>query len=548
MIQSIKILIIVTPLILAGFIAARGAFASVVDPNRMIRWAMAMIAMTVAAFMIHDYWAALFVITFIAIALGASEPLKPIIFLIVAFAIAPGDKPIPGIGGINNLFLLSSMLSVCILLLTPYLFSAKKGSRVAKVAGGADFAVIAFCVLTAVLSFRDTTFTHGLRIIVSSVLLTVSVYWAFSRSVRSVSDLQAAATAYVAILVALSLVALAEFALQWHFYTEMARNWGIDTPFAYTGRGGFQRSFASTIAPIGFGICLNVAIVLAIALMRGASNRSMAWLVVLGLVAALIATLSRTPWLATCVSVVIFFATGSKAAARLMQLGMVSVFGLVILLATPIGGTLLGLIPGLDAGASSTFGYRMRLLEVSVDVISQSWLFGYADPSAHPDMQVLVQGQGIVDLVNTYVDIALSYGLVGASLFVMANVAALRAAWTAMRQAAALDLPVADLCRGFFAAHLAFLIGIAGTSWRTGVTEELAWVMLALTVAAARVTQRARQEASTAATQSEPAIAPTQAAAPTVHAPSPSPSLPDRAAVPAHLRQYVPQPPREADG
>jgi O-antigen ligase len=59
--------------------------------------------------------------------------------------------------------------------------------------------------------------------------------------------------------------------------------------------------------------------------------------------------------------------------------------------------------------------YRQRLWDRAWQIIQQSPMLG--DDAALLQMQDLRQGQGIIDLVNTYIGILLDNGFVGLSLF-----------------------------------------------------------------------------------------------------------------------------------
>ncbi len=63
------------------------------------------------------------------------------------------------------------------------------------------------------------------------------------------------------------------------------------------------------------------------------------------------------------------------------------------------------------------FGYRYRLFVVSMDVIKSNFLFGNLSALDDPRMDVLIQGEGIVDIVNSYIWLALFYGMLAVVLF-----------------------------------------------------------------------------------------------------------------------------------
>jgi hypothetical protein len=55
-------------------------------------------------------------------------------------------------------------------------------------------------------------------------------------------------------------------------------------------------------------------------------------------------------------------------------------------------------------------------------------------------LEEMRQGQGIIDIVNSYIGVALPYGLIGLLLFVLPSVYALAASWLTSRRLAKVDL------------------------------------------------------------------------------------------------------------
>jgi O-antigen ligase len=130
------------------------------------------------------------------------------------------------------------------------------------------------------------------------------------------------------------------------------------------------------------------------------------------LLAGLVATLSRGPWLGTTVTAIGFWATANASRMRIgVALGGVAVLGMILNQQLPF----LSVFRNVDA---STVQYRSELLSASMQVFGeQPWLGSdhYVDRLAAKGM---LQGEGIVDIVNTYVGVALSSGAVGLALFV----------------------------------------------------------------------------------------------------------------------------------
>jgi O-antigen ligase len=80
---------------------------------------------------------------------------------------------------------------------------------------------------------------------------------------------------------------------------------------------------------------------------------------------------------------------------------------------------IVALIPFLGTGSESavTIDYRQRLFQVGVEHILENPLFGSFDFLLSEQAQELKQGNGMIDLVNTFLGVGLNSGLVGLSLY-----------------------------------------------------------------------------------------------------------------------------------
>jgi O-antigen ligase len=77
---------------------------------------------------------------------------------------------------------------------------------------------------------------------------------------------------------------------------------------------------------------------------------------------------------------------------------------------------------GLDLleNEEGTFNYRQQLIESAIPMILDSPISGYngiAEVEATGRLEHMRQGEGIIDLVNTYIQVAMFEGLVGLALF-----------------------------------------------------------------------------------------------------------------------------------
>jgi O-antigen ligase len=72
---------------------------------------------------------------------------------------------------------------------------------------------------------------------------------------------------------------------------------------------------------------------------------------------------------------------------------------------------------GGGAAGLQTIDYRQELLDTSLALIKQSPWFGVPNYAYY--MQGLRQGEGIIDLVNSFLAIALDAGLVGLAMYIL---------------------------------------------------------------------------------------------------------------------------------
>ena len=107
--------------------------------------------------------------------------------------------------------------------------------------------------------------------------------------------------------------------------------------------------------------------------------------------------------------------------------------------------------------------YRQQLFNISIEVIKMNPWLGSFDYMSVPIMQDLIQGEGIIDMVNSYLAIALSYGIVGLTLFAGVFASAAWGIWRCMRLAEPTD-EVHVLGRALLAALAGALVIIATIS------------------------------------------------------------------------------------
>lgn len=202
---------------------------------------------------------------------------------------------------------------------------------------------------------------------------------------------------------AASLLCIFETLRHWPLYSGIAwvkgDVWTIDMPTTWLERGGIARAYGPYAHPLTGGAMLGLAATAAWALyrIRGRSGP----MLVLGLAAllGLTVTLSRSGLVAIAVGIMAFqMLRGRYLLALLLPLaGVIAITTLPILLQ--------------DEARLSTI-YRLELITGVPRALGQGVWFGYREAIQQGLLDAFIQGQGIVDLVNTYLAIVVQGGVV----------------------------------------------------------------------------------------------------------------------------------------
>lgn len=531
MIESLKALFVVGVLAAAAFVYARLAFGEIIPPSTIGRWRNVFIAVTAIAFLAPNYWMMLAVMSGAVLLLGASEKFRPALYLLLLFAAPAASKTVPGFGGINNFLELYPFNILAIIILFPLLLRPNE-TKGAGAGAFADACFIAYALVVFALAFRDTTVTDGVRRSTAFLLTAIPQYLVFSRIRWTVEKLRLATAALVVPLIALSAVAAAEVVLGWHLYANAVQSWDVAATLRYVERSGFLRAYGSIFGPIAFGLFLVVGLSLAPALLASAPKKRLASLSIPAIGAGLLATLSRGPWVGGALALAAYVATTRRSMTNLAKLSVAGTIGMAILAVSPFGGMIIGLLPFIGDIEENTIDYRQRLLEVGWTVVQKNPLFGSEGYMQTPAMQTLVQGQGIIDIVNTYLRIALDSGLIGLSLYLGAVGFSLLAALRAIAPARRLNDELSAYCQAYFAALLGLSVVLATTANTIAQVQEVTWVLCGVCVGLARAVALARREQDAAPAAA--VVAAAGAAEPEPPAPPPEPGR----QLPPHLRQY----------
>ena len=171
---------------------------------------------------------------------------------------------------------------------------------------------------------------------------------------------------------------------------------------------------------------------------------------------------------------------------------------LATLLLTQFGEQLIAALPFIGSVDPGSVTYRQHLFDNAILVIERNPWFGSADYLLTPEMQDMMQGEHIIDIVNSYLKIALDSGLVGLGFFLSIFAAILIGLWRVLKFAAVRDIGLSAYVRASMATLIAILVTI-GTVSSVDYIPWVYWSIAGLCVALIRIAYRERAAAMYAA-------------------------------------------------
>ena len=461
--------------------ACAAGYAPADFDRRRLLW----FALTLAAFLAHNFWIYIAVAAALLLHALAHERNKLALFFFVLLAVPPISAEIGGFGVLRHFFSIDYVRLLALAVLLPA-FLSLRAQRDAVAFGRLlpDKILLSYLALLFVLQLQHSTFTDALRGGVFYAFIDVFLpYYVASRALTSLPAFRDALMSLVLGALVVATIGVFEFFRRWLLYMPLdealGAPWGLGT---YLARGQTLRAQASTGQPIVLGYVMAVSIGVFLALR---TERRTAWrLGLLLLVAGLIAPVSRGPWLGAAAIVLAFVATGPSGGLRTVGLLLLGSGIIAALLAAGAG--IVDYLPFLGTIDTGNVTYRQRIVEVSMEVVAQNPLFGSYDFMQLPLMQQLRQGQGIIDIVNTYLGVALESGLAGLGLFCGFFLATAAAIFRGMRNVPDAGHELHLLGRALLATLLGILVTIYTTS-SIGVVAVIYWCVAGMGVAYARL-------------------------------------------------------------
>lgn len=472
------------------WVAKAPACALAMNERDFVRRRNLWFAIVLVAFLAHNFWIYVAAAAVLLVWAAATEANRLALYYFVLFAVPAIDDEIPGFGLIRYLFAIDYYRLLALAVLLPAAVALHKSTETERFGRLlADKLLLGYVGLIFVLMLNANTLTNTLRHAVFYAFVDILLpYYVASRSVRTIARFRDVSMSFAVAAMVLSVIAAFEVSRHWLLYAALDDALGVYWPWGhYLERtAGVLRAQASLGQPIPLGYAVAVAMGLYLYASRCVASVALRWLGWAVLAAGLIAALSRGPWIGAAAMLAVFLATG-RAVWNLARLSLLALIGAPLLLLSPVGEKILDYLPFVGTVDEQNVVYRRRLLEIGIQVVLQNPLFGASNVIMSPEMQELRQGQGIIDIVNSYIGVALSSGLVGLSLFAGVFAAAMIATWSGLRYAAAAGQQEPHLLgRALFAAMTGILVTIATVSSVLAVPL-VYWTLAGLCVGYARM-------------------------------------------------------------
>ena len=481
---NIKALIVVLPIAIVVFILARPLALRFSDPQDFARRRNIWLTLTLVGFLSPNFW--LFVLVAVPLlSWGGRKDSNPIAFYLLLLNVVPVVNVEIPVVGIESLFPLNvyRLLSFCVLIpvvwrprhaLVP---TRKPRERLL------DGLLIAYGIVQVVLTKPGSSATDALRQAFLFLIDVYLVYYAVSRFCATRDAIREAQAAFCLSCALMAATGAFETARHWLLYSDFSSRWGVNDFLSgfYLLRGGSLRALASSgntlvlgyLIAIAFGFWLYVR-------SRVPSPRSRLAVIILYWI-GLLATYSRGPWMGAIAIYFSFAAFGTRGMSGVLKSASVAALVLAGVMASPLGDRITQVLP--FAGGSLDIGsiqYRQRLAHRAWELFWENPVFG--DRLVLSKMEGLRQGVGLIDLVNTYAEVALFYGLAGLALFLSPILVSLLRVYHVVTKSLRADADLALLGASLIACMLGTLLMIGTCSFILGY-QKLFYVLTGLATA-----------------------------------------------------------------
>lgn len=495
--HNVRALIVVLCLAAVILPVARIGFAQLMSREDYWRRCAVWCLIVIVAFLAPSVWVFMAIAGCILAYAWRKDDNPIALYFFVLFAAPVFTARIPGFGPVNYVFDIDYLRLLSLAILVPtFLSLISKRNMYPFGRTVPDLFVLSFIMVTIVLQLRGTTVTDTARYAFYAGIDVLLPYYVVSRKLTNLRQINEAVACLAIGILLLAVVLIFSSVKDWHVYSILGDTWGLGEHFRYKYRLDFLRAVGSTGGPIVAGYVAMIGVGLFLYLRPYIMTHELKSFFLAVLVGGLIVPFARGPWVGLVVFVVTYFALARHGLFKLTQLGGVLILLLLVVMWFPQGAAVVDLLPYLGSTDQGTVDYRELLWVISLDVIDQNPWLGTVGFQQLPQMEVLKEGGGgQVDVVNTYLQISLEYGLLGLLLFV--------GFWISIVFGILRALPVVRsssyqvLGRSLVALSLATMVTIFTVS-SGAVVALMYWLLAGLSVAYMAMMERMRSPATMA--------------------------------------------------
>jgi len=482
--EHIRALVVILVIAAAVFHLARPVAIQVVSAETFSRWRTAWFGLTLALFLAHNFWVyALLLVVWVRY-MANREQHAVGLFLVLLFVAPPASMNIPGLGVVNHLFPIDHYKLLVLVILMPMawrLFQRRSGMRLGD--SFVDKMVLGYLAIICSLAFRETSVTGGLRQTLTHIVEIFFPYYVVSRSLRNIDDFRYAFFGFAMGAALLSALALFEVMRYWKLYHGVLLTLGFSQwQFGgYLERMGALRPDVSVGNSIVLGYVIMVSVgcyTFLMAHMKEGLRRQLGLGLLIG---GVIWSLSRGPWVGLCLLFLVFLLTETKVVSRFLKAVAIGSMAFFVALQFPVGQFLSDLLPFFGENEAGSVEYREDLLTQALLVFERNFWFGSTDYLSAPEFQTMYSG-GIIDIVNTYLGVALDYGMVGLGFFAGTFILATLGTLQALRRVRKNKDHTVLLGRALLAILLSIMLVIYTVS-SIGAVPIVYWLFLGMSVA-----------------------------------------------------------------
>lgn len=439
-------------------------------------------ALTVVAFFSISMWM-LYALVALVCWLGAPRvPEDRVIYFIgILPALPKFEFLIPGFAGIESLFSIDHARVVTMVVLIPIAARALRLTSLvprSRTARNIDFFVFAYLMWAVVLAFDRNGLTQGIRALFQQLVFMALPYLVISRYLTDAERSREALRTLLYSALIVASIGILEQLTKWWFYRYIPERLGLEWTWFMLGhyeRDGLVR-VRSTIGG-GLGFVMAIAIGILVSLRHEIRSRIFLVSAIGALALCLYFTGARGSWMAAVLLIALLSTRWFIESPKrfLVACGLAAVL-------LPAGQRIINEFDD-DYG---TFSYRQQLIESAIPMILDSPISGYngmAEIDATGRLEHMRQGEGIIDLVNTYIVVAMFEGLVGLMLFLGSMLLALFAMLRATARQSAAEKASSPEFSLLFSAIIIAAAFLFGTTSITGYLHEYYLIVLGLSAA-----------------------------------------------------------------